>query len=122
MYGDDYEERLYRIQRDKKKKIREAELTSEEVVKRGQDLLKKIVNVIPKQPAKRKADELTVSIKLKPHPKEVVNFVKKAFRLKGFTAKHQFSDGLYDSYDRLVLTFPKDWLMRILLLGDYKPS
>ncbi len=141
MYGDDYDDDYYYEQRRrreieakeaKRKNIRTEELSADETKKRGWELLKKIVDVLPKKMTDhdkyaRKPnftltkDGLTVVIKLKPHPTQVTDFVVRAFEMKGFKANHKFKD-TGEVFDRLVLTFPEDWHLRLLLLGPYDPK
>lgn len=135
-YDDDYDDYETRKRRRERKKVKEQrelvryqELSHEEVKKQGGELLNKILTAIPKNfnKAVHKKDgvyfaqeEQKLRISLATHPIAVVNFVVEAFRVKGWTALHSFSDD-DKIYDYLILSLPKDWLKRVLGIGRYRP-
>jgi hypothetical protein len=116
------------IKKPNKQIIRQTELPQADIIKRGSDLLQKIVGVIPKNLNKA---EIVVNLAL--HPDSVVDYVVKAFRAKGWKARHSYSDRAgvkspadrysgatyYHPYDHLILTMPEDWHLRVLQIGKY---
>lgn len=136
-YDDDYDDYEYRKRRREKKKIKDQrellryqELSHDDIKKQGGELLNKILTSIPKNfnRAVHKKDgvyfnkeEQKLRISLATHPIGVVHFVVEAFRVKGWTAEHSFSDD-DKIYDFLILSLPKDWLKRVLGIGRYRPQ
>jgi hypothetical protein len=131
-YADDYEPRLRPRTRFRPRKsandrriIRSKEMQADEIKAEGSKLLAKVVAAIPKRMGDKYCiryvkGKQRVRINLSLHPSVVVHYVVKAFRVKGWKARHDFND--IDGYDYLELEMPDDWLKRVLGIEHLTPK